>query len=276
MLDTGVDSQNIPLEGDHRSIVKFQSDRDINFQRVLPTIQTIISKCRDTAASEHVAEQLSSGSGTIKTTNTETTNLVFDLPYSRNPRFTGRERELNQLETLLERSRAESRMGIVAIFGTGGMGKTSIVVEYALRNVARFDHIIWISAVSRESILRSFVELALKINPNFRASMSSQDSEVNTRHGHEAIRLVKNWLCQDDNPNWLLVFDNAEDLAGLNLQRDFFPLANHGSLVITSRHRGSGRLARYSIEIGELDPQSSKTILAQSTWKIEDSERDGK
>ena len=50
----------------------------------------------------------------------------------------------------------------LALTGLGGIGKTQLVVEYAyrMREQGQYTHTIWINAVSKETMMTSFTELA--------------------------------------------------------------------------------------------------------------------
>ncbi len=56
---------------------------------------------------------------------------IWNVPYRRNPFFTGREEILAHLYTALRSSKAAALTQTQAISGLGGIGKTQIAVEYA-------------------------------------------------------------------------------------------------------------------------------------------------
>jgi len=66
---------------------------------------------------------------------------------------------------------------------------------------------------------------------------------------------VKRWL--QSNSYWLLIFDNAEDLA---LIREYIPAVNKGHILLTTRSRVMRRIAR-TIEIGKLRPEEGALFL---------------
>lgn len=52
------------------------------------------------------------------------------VPFARNPRFAGRQNEIDRLEQLVIHSRGTTK---TAICGLGGIGKTQIALELAYR-----------------------------------------------------------------------------------------------------------------------------------------------
>lgn len=45
---------------------------------------------------------------------------------------------------------------------------------------------------------------------------------------------VKRWFCKQENPGWLLVFDNVDDLESFKISF-FIPTCDHGTIIMTSR-----------------------------------------
>jgi hypothetical protein len=65
---------------------------------------------------------------------------VFNLPFPRNPFFTGREDQLEAIHAAL------ASRGRAALAGLGGIGKTQTALEYAYRHQAEYDHVFWVRA----------------------------------------------------------------------------------------------------------------------------------
>jgi tetratricopeptide (TPR) repeat protein/nucleoside phosphorylase len=169
---------------------------------------------------------------------------VWNVPYGRNPYFTGRDDLLDRLAQQLspeQDDRTTTRRAALtqpqAIQGLGGIGKTQIAVEYAYRARERgqYTHAFWINAASEEALLTSFAELA-EVLPTLLAKGEPDQRKL--------VAAIKRWLeqCQE---RWLLIFDNADDIA---LVRDYLPKQGLGSILLTTRAHAVGSLAT-SVEV---------------------------
>jgi tetratricopeptide (TPR) repeat protein len=78
---------------------------------------------------------------------------VWNVPFERNPFFTGREDILVEIRAALLSS------GRAAFSGLGGIGKTQTAVEYAYRHKDDYSHILWVKADSKESLTLDFAQL---------------------------------------------------------------------------------------------------------------------
>ncbi|HEU5376807.1 MAG TPA: FxSxx-COOH system tetratricopeptide repeat protein [Ktedonobacteraceae bacterium] len=165
---------------------------------------------------------------------------VWNIPYRRNPHFTGRDDLLDRLvqqfapETL-EQGITIRRAALTqpqAIRGLGGIGKTQIAVEYAYRSrdLGWYRHTLWVNAASEEALLISFTELA-ELLPNFSAKAETDQQKL--------VEAIKHWFeeCQE---RWLLIFDNADDIP---LVRAYLPQQGNGSILLTTRAHAVGSLA---------------------------------
>ena len=138
---------------------------------------------------------------------------LWNIPYRRNPYFTGRDKLLHLIEQHLSATEQEelttTRLAALtqpqAIKGLGGIGKTQIAVEYAYRarEQDQYTHTLWMNAASKEALMTSFTALA-ELLPEFPAKNETDQQKL--------VAAIKRWLeqCQQ---RWLLIFDNADDLS---------------------------------------------------------------
>ena len=146
------------------------------------------------------------------------TSIAWNIPYARNPFFTGREEMLASLRTRLESS---GRAGLTqALSGMGGVGKTQMAVEYAYRYRDEYWAILWVSADTEITTKTSLVEIGVTLG-----LVDPDDTDHN-----RAVAAVKQWC--DKNSRWLLIFDNADHP---QLVKPFLPLAPQGHILVTSR-----------------------------------------
>jgi tetratricopeptide (TPR) repeat protein len=151
---------------------------------------------------------------------------IWNVPYLRNPTFTGRDDLLDQLAGDLGRGAAT--VITQAIAGLDGVGKTSLAVEYAYRQRAQLDVVWWLRAEEPATLLEDFTGLASAL------ALAEPAQPDQTR----IVRGLHYWLANHD--RWLLVFDNAnrpEDLTTL------LPPAGNGQVLVTSRWSAWGEWA---------------------------------
>lgn len=84
-----------------------------------------------------------------------TPNAIWNIPFARNPFFTGREEQLTQIREQLNRSRSTAIGQLQAISGLGGIGKTQLAIEYAYRHRQAYQAVLWVSADTLECFAKS-------------------------------------------------------------------------------------------------------------------------
>ena len=139
----------------------------------------------------------------------------------RNARFTGRTQDLQRLRCEL---RAEGRAVVlpVALQGLGGIGKTQLALEYVHRFRSAYDLVWWIQADPPQFIDTALIDLGVELK------LPSEGTAVEgARSTLEALRRGTR------TSRWLLVFDNADDVAHV---QNFLPQGGGGHLLITSRN----------------------------------------
>jgi tetratricopeptide (TPR) repeat protein len=170
---------------------------------------------------------------------------TWNLPYPRNPYFTGREDALKRLHDTLTSSKTAAITQPQAISGLGGIGKTQTAVEYAYRYQSDYKAILWAKADTRETLVSDLVTLAGLLNL---PEKDAQDQSL-------AVAAVKGWL--QTHRDWLLILDNADDLA---MVREFIPPAVKGHLLLTTRAEATGRLAQ-RVEVEKMEPEEGALFL---------------
>jgi len=80
-------------------------------------------------------------------------SILWNLPFQRNPFFTGREQILNRIHEMLKGNKTIALVQPPALHGLGGIGKTQTVVEYAFRHYEEYQAILWASAASVSDLL---------------------------------------------------------------------------------------------------------------------------
>ncbi len=150
----------------------------------------------------------------------------WNVPFRRNPFFTGRERIL---ETLHHYLRPDQVVPLASqscsIHGLGGIGKTQLAIEYAYRYSLEYTAVFWISGESMEQILASFLAIAELLGL----------PERQEAHQQRMVVAVQRWLCSHS--KWLLIWDNLEEV---ELLRHYLPPTRQGGVLVTTRRHALG------------------------------------
>jgi hypothetical protein len=141
---------------------------------------------------------------------------VWNVPYHPNPFFIGRNRVLADLEARLHA--AEGPVGRVVLVGLGGVGKTSVAVEFVYQHQGDYDLVWCVNGEQPTSLLADLAALAGKLGL---AADALQEAQVAALRG---------WL--ERHQRWLLVLDNVE---GPQQVAEVLPGTATGQVVITSR-----------------------------------------
>jgi hypothetical protein len=170
---------------------------------------------------------------------------VWNLPYPRNPFFTGRTELLTQLAATLHANQPTALSQPQAISGLGGIGKTQIACEYAYQHEQDYQAVLWAQADTRENLTASFLALANLLDLS--AKEASESAQV--------VEAMKHWL--QTTPGYLLILDNADNLA---LVREFLPTKTSGHVLLTTRAQVVGRFAR-QLEVEVLPLEQGMLLL---------------
>ncbi|MDR1002410.1 MAG: toll/interleukin-1 receptor domain-containing protein [Oscillospiraceae bacterium] len=179
---------------------------------------------------------------------------IHNLP-ARNIYFTGRDDILSSIHTALEKVNSASL--IQSVSGSGGIGKTQIVLEYAHRHIDTHSLIWWVNAETEQLVVNDYSSFLKRMGQP--ASLLDDSAAI--------IEKVCGILEEQD--NWLLIFDNVDE--GMNVQ-DYLPSAISGRVLLTSRISSChiGKL----IEVEVLEVEEAVNFLNNRIGEDKDFDRE--
>ncbi|RII24862.1 hypothetical protein CUC08_Gglean005676 [Alternaria sp. MG1] len=126
-------------------------------------------------------------------------NAPSIIPFSRNPRFVGRESQLAELEAKLFTN--EQTTTTLAIVGPGGTGKSQLALEVAhrTRQNNKSCSVFWMDASDKDSLYQSYAGVAQKLNV-----LGWDDDQADVK------QLIKRCVVEISARQCLLIFDNTE------------------------------------------------------------------
>jgi tetratricopeptide (TPR) repeat protein/transcriptional regulator with XRE-family HTH domain len=187
----------------------------------------LLLKNVETKNSEEHAEETTTTLDTSDAHSISPAAPLWNVPYRRNPFFTGREEALAHLYNTLKDTKRRALP--LAISGLGGIGKTQIAIEYAYRYSQDYSYIFWINATTHDTLNADFVTLATLLDL----------PEQNEQDQGTVIRAVKRW--QANHTNWLLILDNVDNLAMIV---SVLPTHGTGEVLLTTRLQALGTVAQ--------------------------------
>jgi hypothetical protein len=164
---------------------------------------------------------------------------VWQAP-PRNPRFVGRDRQLDELHDAL----AVHRQVTVRAAGLG-MGRRQLAVEYVHRFRADYDLVWWVPAITRSLAATALARLARHLE-----LPTAGGNDAAARHALSALEAGKPY------GRWLLVYDNATTPDALT---EFLP-SGPGRLLLTVRDTQWEELGHQLI-LEQLLPRESVELL---------------
>ncbi|KID93400.1 NB-ARC and TPR domain protein, partial [Metarhizium majus ARSEF 297] len=177
----------------------------------------------------------------------------FLFPSSRTLRFFDRTEDIIQMDRYFNNGAQDASQPFrsLALYGIGGVGKSSVALRYAETRIHRkeLDAMFWIAGEKEVTIRQSFTDIAVRLKL---PGAQPKDHDQNRT-------LVLDWL-QNTECQWLLVFDNVESV---DLLMTYWPTASKGQAVITTHNHN---LAFYptdgGLEITEWDTETGSQFLA--------------
>ncbi|KAJ4418128.1 hypothetical protein N0V85_001558 [Neurospora sp. IMI 360204] len=160
-----------------------------------------------------------------------------------------------------------------ALFGLGGIGKSKLAIRYAeeFRKELPQAYVFWVTAGSKESFVQGFRRIAEDLRlPDPSGS------------GNDMLRRVRSWLSDNENVQWLLILDNADDYRVFRDQRTtsdvppaidsealetFLPQTDNGRILITSRSQQTAEILALSHEdtcaVPEMDEHQARLLFSK-------------
>ncbi|GAP91783.2 putative alpha beta-hydrolase [Rosellinia necatrix] len=245
------DETIIPLDANHRDICRFPDDKEGGlFYQVAQQLDILI---------ENMRAKADIGYGGVDSEG------VFFVPISLNQHFTGRASIISEIQTYFEPG--EHGQKVLVLTGLGGIGKTQIASAFAYEahrtNV--FSTVVWIFSASRTSILRSFSDLVKHIGLSTAPVALTTDLDISSvldnpqSEQHRDVMAVHIWLQELESKNWLLVFDNWDDVESVDLD-PYIPKLPFGNILITSRRQAVAKLGKH-IEVDIMERDDSIELL---------------
>jgi tetratricopeptide (TPR) repeat protein len=164
----------------------------------------------------------------------------------RNRLFTGREDLLKKLHGELDRDRR------AALSGLGGIGKTQTAIEYAHRYRNDYKAVFFIRADTETALTAGMVEIAELL------ALPERDA----KEQHETVDAVNRWLLKND--RWLLIADNADDLA---LVKNVFPFDGPGQILLTTRAAATSAVTE-ALRVRKMEPEEGARFLLRRAGLI--------
>jgi len=146
---------------------------------------------------------------------------IIYLPRAENPYFTGRTDILDLIYYNFKNGDNVAKVQLLR--GLGGVGKSSIALQYAYNHQEEYDFVWWVNAESSDSVLFSYKKFLLELK------IISEDDEATV-----IIRAMELWFMR--NKKWLFIFDNVDamDIGGGWLEK-YLPKKRNGHMLVTTR-----------------------------------------
>jgi hypothetical protein len=186
-------------------------------------------------------------------------------------------------EPVTEHKAQKMAQKVVVLHGLGGIGKTSIALEYAFRYSELYTAIFWVDATSEMSLFQSargiaqhivtnywergfsYDQIAKKLGPRVLDSNGELASDETA--GRRVTEAVKGWLAAKQNEDWLLILDNYDNVDAVDIYL-LLPACDAGHVIITSRKSNLHDLGK-TVAVEEIDEDSGMALFLKSANKAE-------
>ncbi|KAK4060264.1 uncharacterized protein Triagg1_10814 [Trichoderma aggressivum f. europaeum] len=174
----------------------------------------------------------------------------MQLPTKMCSSFFGRESTFEEIDQVLGRDGSAATFQSIALFGLGGIGKSSIAARYIERKMEekKYDVVFWAYGETTASLRQSFTDVALRLElPGAQPDLHNEN-----------LQLFQNWF-QTTDCKWLVVYDNVEHD---KLLEPYWPESSHGKAIITTRNYNLVyKFATSGLEITSWDTKTGSEFL---------------
>ncbi len=179
-----------------------------------------------------------------QTTTQIHSTFQHDPPYHLNAFFIDRDTILATISSSFTAAQPRETK-VLALYGTGGIGKTQIAQTYSDRSSQVYQHIFWLKASSRTALSKDISTYADRLSL---PDAAREDEQL-------LFATFKQWL--HDHTGWLLVLDQVENMA---LPKLIVPSRSSGHVLLTTRTQATGKHAS-PILVSSMDTDAGALIL---------------
>ncbi|KAF4935500.1 hypothetical protein CGCF245_v007532 [Colletotrichum fructicola] len=270
-----VDTESVPMVADHSTMVKFSSAGDANFEKVSKRLEfysrsatRVVKKNwerwfikKTTFQAPDRAEDKRLEARVERVPEEFRLGVTFKTVW--NQHFTGRNRTLQLIDDILRPGSHRMERKEAVLYGTGGIGKTQLALEYSRLKEKVYGSIFWIDARRPDTVKTSITECGNHILGHYRINGLRENPrfqflEETIQSGHIS-RALSMWLGHEENDSWLLIIDNLDDPKTIDL-KEILPPKAKGSVLITSR-RSDLAITRNSIQVPLMEQDEAFTLL---------------
>jgi tetratricopeptide (TPR) repeat protein len=169
--------------------------------------------------------------------------------------FTGRADELDRLDAILMQDKpaavTQASVGRAAVQGMGGVGKTSLAIEYVHRFKGLYAGVCWCPAETRTGLLTALAGLAVTLG-----AATEEEADVE-KAAKAALRRLA-----EQRATWLLIYDNVPAPDAI---ADLLPSAG-ARVLITSRFSDWSELAE-EVALDVLPLEEAVALLQSRTGR---------
>jgi hypothetical protein len=232
--------KQICLNADHSHIIRYKNTDDDNYKIVIGTLIALVNSITTAPVPTPVPTPVPE----MPLPRRRSTQLF--VPFRPGKYYVGRTADLATLQSLfLVPERPECKA--VALYGLSGVGKTQLALKYAIEYKDSYNYIFFVNASSAEILKNDFIKI--------QKSLNLPDGSG------DALTEMTNWLVSQTDQNWLLVFDNANDLR--DILPVITPIVNAGHVFLTTQDAcvEENEFIDEALEVKALTPDEATQLL---------------